>query len=587
MSNLLALNISNNPFDAAVMPDFSMLNNLHALDAAGCNFTGNIPVSLCSLTQIYNINLENNQLDGTIPSEFGTLLNLTYLNLSYNQYTGEIPPEIAFCTKLYRLNLNYNQLSGEIPAAFGQLSNLRYLYLYGNRYQHINLEPIMNWNNFSGFNNLDYSFQQNVGTEKTVMLTEGSNYTFELEGYTPSINDLYQWYKDGNLIDGANQGSTSIDNLKIIDDAFYYCEINNTVTTGLTLRSENITLKVGSIGLNGTFNNWGASSDIPFVQDIDNLDKWHLDYLSPTNAEVRFRFDNNDNYLWGGNGFPLGSLVEFGNNIQLPSGYFRIELDLASSSYSFSNIDSLALVALYNSTGGENWLNNENWLSGPLATWVGVTVDNARVTGLDLGWDNNLIGELPEEIGNLTAIQWIYISNNENLTGTIPSSIGNLVNLETLYLNNCGLSGTIPSEISDLHSLIDIDLSFNNFDHSPMPNFGTLLNLWYLKLEGCNLTGNIPIEVGNCTKLRSVNLANNNLSGNIPETFEALTFMTECYINNNNLTGNMADLTKLSRLKTLSVNENKLTFNALATFDNRPTSLTSYTYAPQDTIRSG
>ena len=36
--------------------------------------------------------------------------------------------------------------------------------------------------------------------------------------------------------------------------------------------------------------------------------------------------------------------------------------------------DSLALVALYNSTGGPNWTNNTNWLNGPVSTWPGVTV---------------------------------------------------------------------------------------------------------------------------------------------------------------------------------------------------------------------
>ena len=37
--------------------------------------------------------------------------------------------------------------------------------------------------------------------------------------------------------------------------------------------------------------------------------------------------------------------------------------------------DSAALVAFYNSTGGDNWDNNNKWLSfNPVSQWYGVTV---------------------------------------------------------------------------------------------------------------------------------------------------------------------------------------------------------------------
>ncbi|MBX2922196.1 MAG: hypothetical protein KF746_08395 [Chitinophagaceae bacterium] len=35
--------------------------------------------------------------------------------------------------------------------------------------------------------------------------------------------------------------------------------------------------------------------------------------------------------------------------------------------------DSLALVDLYNSTDGPDWVQNANWLAGPVSTWHGVT----------------------------------------------------------------------------------------------------------------------------------------------------------------------------------------------------------------------
>jgi hypothetical protein len=49
--------------------------------------------------------------------------------------------------------------------------------------------------------------------------------------------------------------------------------------------------------------------------------------------------------------------------------------------------DSLALVALYNATDGQNWVNNTNWLvpGQPINVWAGVTASpTGRVTTLDL-----------------------------------------------------------------------------------------------------------------------------------------------------------------------------------------------------------
>ena len=37
--------------------------------------------------------------------------------------------------------------------------------------------------------------------------------------------------------------------------------------------------------------------------------------------------------------------------------------------------DSLALVELYNSTGGPNWTNKTNWLNGPVSTWNDLILD--------------------------------------------------------------------------------------------------------------------------------------------------------------------------------------------------------------------
>ena len=111
--------------------------------------------------------------------------------------------------------------------------------------------------------------------------------------------------------------------------------------------------------------------------------------------------------------------------------------------------DKAALAALYDATGGANWTNNTNWLSDePVGNWHGVTVNNGRVTGLNLA-ANNLTGTIPSELGNLSSLEELYLSLNQ-LTGTIPAQLGNLANLELLYLHDNRLTGPLPQNLTSL-----------------------------------------------------------------------------------------------------------------------------------------
>ena len=123
--------------------------------------------------------------------------------------------------------------------------------------------------------------------------------------------------------------------------------------------------------------------------------------------------------------------------------------------------DRAALVALYNATGGANWTNNTNWLSNePLSEWHRVETDeDGRVTALRLV-ANELSGEIPAELANLTNLQVLSLSKN-TLSGEIPAELANLTNLEGLDLLQNELSGEIPEELGNLANLEWLDLSQN------------------------------------------------------------------------------------------------------------------------------
>lgn len=189
-----------------------------------------------------------------------------------------------------------------------------------------------------------------------------------------------------------------------------------------------------------------------------------------------------------------------------------------------SNSDRATLIALYNATGGPNWVINTNWLTdAPLGEWYGVKVnDQGRVQGLDLYvFPGSMI---PPEIGNLSSLESLEIFGG--LVGLIPPEIGSLANLTKLRLGEGGrLAGPIPPEI------------------------GNLANLRYLYLQG-DLAGPIPPEIGRLANLKELGLWGSGLSGPIPSEIGKLANLEELLLKSR-LDSVPPEIGKLAKLKEL------------------------------------
>ncbi|MCL4832152.1 MAG: hypothetical protein KJZ86_06910 [Caldilineaceae bacterium] len=200
-----------------------------------------------------------------------------------------------------------------------------------------------------------------------------------------------------------------------------------------------------------------------------------------------------------------------------------------------------ALVALYTATGGENWTHKTDWLqTNTPCGWYGVSCSGGRVSRLSL-YENKLVGALPPEIGNLTALTSLTLSNNQ-LT-SLPSQIGNLIALSWLNLGRNQLT-SLPSEIGNLTSLTGLGLADNQLTTLPstigglskvqwfnlsnnlltsLPTqIGSLPALMELYLDG-NQLATLPAEVGNLTKLEYLHLHGNPLTGTVPAFLPNLT----------------------------------------------------------------
>ncbi len=100
-------------------------------------------------------------------------------------------------------------------------------------------------------------------------------------------------------------------------------------------------------------------------------------------------------------------------------------ISIKASPYNLRIKDSLALVALYNSTNGNNWTNNSNWLTDKtMNEWFGVILDIGRVTSLKLS-SNNLLGSIPDSIKNLSNLKVFWLHNNQLWGGleNLPNNI--------------------------------------------------------------------------------------------------------------------------------------------------------------------
>ncbi len=213
--------------------------------------------------------------------------------------------------------------------------------------------------------------------------------------------------------------------------------------------------------------------------------------------------------------------------------------------------DSLQLVTLYDSLGGENWLQQYNWFSTPVADWYGIslTQDGCHVYSIDL-YNNNITGQLPDL--QLPMLEYLELDYN-HIEGEVPD-FGGLPELRKLNFRRNDLSGQLPN-FSNLPKLHTVYVDQNNLTGTP-PSFSNCPLLFLIDLYDNQLVG--PIPEFNLPILESLNLGTNNIGGELP-SLAGLPSLQLLLLFENQLTGPLPDCVNNPELRAYNLRINQFT----------------------------
>ncbi|KAL6618591.1 hypothetical protein LY90DRAFT_507431 [Neocallimastix californiae] len=129
-NRIVQINFSSKGFSGnieSLMP----LTSLQYININNCGFSGPIPSSIESVSNLQFFYAKGNKISGSIPKELA-ISTLQFIDLSDNKLEGQIPDSLGKVLNLQHINLRNNNLQGSIPSSFHSLKNIQVLNVSGN-----------------------------------------------------------------------------------------------------------------------------------------------------------------------------------------------------------------------------------------------------------------------------------------------------------------------------------------------------------------------------------------------------------------------------------------------------------------------
>ncbi|MED6122590.1 hypothetical protein PIB30_041128 [Stylosanthes scabra] len=545
LTKLQKLNLRGNRLGGKLLlSSLANLTQISSLDCSYNKFEGSLPDKIAGFTSLTELVLNDNLLNETIPSWYFSLPFLTTIDLSNNQFTGylsamasnslqvlrlcgnklqgDIPESMFNLVNLTELCLSSGNWSGSLHFPENlEASNVSYRFTKLLSLQLLQID-------LTKFSKISWKFPKLIELELSENKLEG-----EVPQWIRDIDSLRQLKLRYNQLSSIGQfpwhqlkdldlsfNSLSEDNISFICNAtsleivnLSHNKFRGTIPHCLADLSKLIVLDLQMNKLHGTlpsiFPNSIGTLNLNGNQLEGHLPKSlsncpSLEDLNLGDNEIEDTFPHWLQSLQYLEILVLGSNKLYGPIVSLKSKDMFPKLIIFDiSSNNFSGQLPIAYIksfqAMKIAVGGEGqsgfyyishsgeyvapniWLEYDDSVT---ETMKGIRSNFEKIPNILVSIDlsnNRFEGEVPDDIGELRALENLNFSHNK-LVGHIPRSLGNLTNLESLDLSSNMLTGEIPTELTNLNFLEVLNLSRNQLVGS-IPNgkqFDTFSNDSYL-----------------------------------------------------------------------------------------------------------
>ncbi|KAL6123423.1 hypothetical protein ACLB2K_075945 [Fragaria x ananassa] len=506
MTSLKVLHLEANSFTSTMPGWLYSFHNLEFLYIYSNHLHGEILSSIGNLTSIIHLEFQNNQFEGTIPNSLGNLSSLEALYFSANQFHGTLPKTIGQLKRLTDLDISSNSFEGVVTEAhFTHLTSLKSFRAIGNS---MTLKTSRDWlppfQLGSLWHHSDLVLEYIFPTKYLNLADNQLHGEIEYISSGPSsVIDLSSNQFNGSLpLVSSNVVRLDLSNSSFSGSVIhFFCDAKTgpKLLVFLHLGNNNLSGNIPDCWMNWldlqaiSLENNNLTGNIPSSMGyLRGLSALHLrnnklsgelpQYLQNcTNLVV---VDLSENQLSGVLPMWIGKSISNLVVLSIRSNMFRGVIsdqlcnlsrlqimDIADNGLSgaiprcFGNFSGIANLSALSASASTMYFDNYRlYGDDTFLVTKGRVEEFGKILGLVASIDlsnNNLSGEIPEELTDLFGLQTLNISAN-HLTGRIPPMIGRLKQLESLDLSRNQLSGEIPPSIMFLTFLSHLNLSHNN-----------------------------------------------------------------------------------------------------------------------------